>query len=203
MGYIAHKDIYYTRIHNTSKGSHAIYKQQMENKSNTTDYNYEQCTAQSLTQFLLGRTRRQSIHTKTKKRPPFSGRRVPLPRPSACSRLVPASHAAGEPSPAPLVRTHRSTTQPALLRLPSASPPTGRSQGHERRNEKRREKRNLTTGETGASMNREEGRASRASALYSAGLRPSPHPASGSTSLREASRKGAFLTPDRLTPCIH
>ena len=48
-----------------------------------------------------------------------------------------------------------------------------------------------------------ETRASRASALYRAGLRPSPHPASGSTSLREASRKGAFLTSDRLTPCIH
>ena len=29
---------------------------------------------------------------------------------------------AGEPSPAPLVRTRRSTTPPALLRLPSASP---------------------------------------------------------------------------------
>ena len=35
------------------------------------------------------------------------------------------------------------------------------------------EEKNWTTGETGASMNQEEGRASRASALYSAGLRPS------------------------------
>ena len=30
-----------------------------------------------------------------------------------------------------------------------------------------------------------------------------PHPVFGSTFLREASRKGAFLTSDRLTPCIH
>ena len=47
---------------------------------------------------------------KRKERPPFSGCRVPLPRPLAGSRLVPTSHTASEPSPAPLVRTRRSTT---------------------------------------------------------------------------------------------
>ena len=41
------------------------------------------------------------------------------------------------------------------------------------------------------------------SAFYSAGLRPSLHPVFGSIFLREASRKGAFLHSDRLTPCIH
>ena len=45
-----------------------------------------------------------------------------LPRPSAWSRLVPTSLAAGEPSPALLVRTRRSTTQPTLPRIPSVPP---------------------------------------------------------------------------------
>ena len=56
-----------------------------------------------------------------------------LPRPSAWSRLAPTSLAAGEPSPALLVRTRRSTTQPALLRLPSVPPWTGRSPSREGR----------------------------------------------------------------------
>ena len=46
---------------------------------------------------------------------------------------------------------------------------------------------------------RERARASRLSALYNAGLRPSPHPVFGSTFLRAASPQGAFLNSDRLT----
>ena len=49
-----------------------------------------------------------------------------LPRPSAWSRLVPTSLAAGEPSLALLVQTRRSTTQPTLPRLLSVRPWTGR-----------------------------------------------------------------------------
>ena len=80
MGYIAHKDIYYNKHVFTSKGSNdAIYKQQMENKSNTTDYNYEQCTGTVTYTVLLGRTRHHSMHTKITGRPPHrqGGRRGP------------------------------------------------------------------------------------------------------------------------------
>ena len=50
---------------------------------------------------------------------------------------------------------------------------------------------------------RREERASCMSALYRAGLRPSLRPVSGSTSLLEASQKGAFLTPGSVTPRVH
>ena len=50
---------------------------------------------------------------------------------------------------------------------------------------------------------REISSASRASALYSAGLRPSLHPVFGSTFFREASSKEGFLPFFRPTPCIH
>ena len=84
---------------------------------------------------LLHRTRRHNIHTKPRKESgdfPL-GRRVLLPRPSAWSRLPPTPLAVGEPSPALLVRTRRSTTQPVLPRLPSVPPWTSRSPRRERR----------------------------------------------------------------------
>ena len=43
----------------------------------------------------------------------------------------------------------------------------------------------------------------RGSAIRRAGLHPSLRPVRGSTSLLEASQKGAFLTPDRVTPRVH
>ena len=46
----------------------------------------------------------------------------PLPRLIAWSRLAPTPLAAGEPSPALLVRTRESSTRPALPRLPSIPP---------------------------------------------------------------------------------
>ena len=45
-----------------------------------------------------------------------------LPRPSAWSRRAPTPFAAGEPSPALLAQTRRSSPQPALPRLPSVPP---------------------------------------------------------------------------------
>ena len=83
----------------------------------------------------LHRTRRHNIHAKPRKESgdfPV-GRRVPLPRPSAWSRLAPTPLAVGEPSPALLVRTRGSTTQPALPRLPSVPPWIGRPPNRERR----------------------------------------------------------------------
>ena len=70
-----------------------------------------QFTAQTLKQFLLTDTVPQHPYkNKRKEGTSLSGRRVLLPRPLAWSCLVPTSHAAGEPSPAPLIRTRRSTT---------------------------------------------------------------------------------------------
>ena len=139
-------------------------------------------TAQSLTQFLLGRTWRHSMHTKIKGKE----------RTSLSWPVNPLRH-----SPRPDTQVHH-TAGPAApsVRVSTNWPLTG-PRAQEPKEEKKKPQ--PSTGETGASMNREEERASRESALYRAGLRPSPHPASGSTSLREASRKGAFLTPDRLT----
>ena len=82
--------------------------------------------------------------------------------------------------------------------------PVGGDADGRRRTERGRERERCTEkkeGQRGLPDQRE--RASCVSALYRAGLRPSLRPVSGSTSLREASRKGAFLTPDRVTPRIH
>ena len=142
---------------------------------------------------------------KRKGRPPFSGRRVPLPRPLAWSRLVPTSHAAGEPSPAPLVWTRRSTTGRTAtppVRVSSNRPRRATSVGTSEEEGSASQKERMNREERRASETRRE-RASCVSALYRAGIRPSLRPVSGSTSLLEASQKGAFLTPDSVTPRVH
>ena len=156
------------------------------------------------------------------------GRRVPLPRPSAWLRLALTPLAVGEPSPALLARTRRSTRQPALPRLPSVPPWTGRSPSRERRTKTRTKttgnrdedegqdderfsnsrttdsgRKTQATKTTRADERRGRGRAPPVSVLYGAGLRPSLRPVSGSTPLLGASQKGAFLTPVRVTPRIH
>ena len=134
--------------------------------------------------------------------PPFSVRRVPLPRSSAWSRLVPVSHAAGEPSPAPLVRTRRSTTQPALLRLPSTSPTNRPLTGPRAQEPSENKKKSCTTGR---SLYKKRKRSlacgppfiARGSAHRSAPFSaPPPFEA-----FREASRKGAC--PSLRPPHIH
>ena len=85
---------------------------------------------------------------------------------------------AGEPPPAPLVRTRRSTTQPAELRLPSASP-TNRPLTGPRAQEPSGKRKQREHGPPG-----DRGEPCVQSALYSTGLCPSLHPVLGSTSLR-------------------
>ena len=67
MGYIAHKDIYYNKHVFTSKGSHAMYRQEIENV--TTEYEQGSIYRHShLHSFYLW-TRRHSSHTKQKEDP--------------------------------------------------------------------------------------------------------------------------------------
>ena len=98
---------------------------------------------------------------------------------------VRASRVAGEPPPALLVRTRRSTTQPALLRLPSASPtnrpltgPRAQEPSENRGTSANESMNQARKGEEVAHhreiANQEEESEPRVrSALYSAGLRPS------------------------------
>ena len=120
--------------------------------------------------------------------------------------------AAGEPSPALSSSARAGPLQAACGASRPRLPPTGRA-GPRAREQARRKgarvsfadqpSRGEHMGEAKRREPRGRGRASRVSVLFGAGLCPSLRPVSGSTSLLEASQKGAFPTPDSVTPPVH
>jgi len=143
---------------------------------------------------------------------PFGSVESSLQRPSAWSRLAPTPLVAREPSPALLAQTRRSTTPPALPRLPSVPPWTGRPPSREHRTKERGKKLSLHKSQRGRRKRESQGEGeerakrrrrrrkqreerSRPCACPSfiepvlrPLLRPSPRPVLGSTSLRGISR---------------
>ena len=133
-----------------------------------------------------------------------------LPRPLAWSRLVPASHTAGEPSPALLVRARRSTTQTGAATSPVCASLDGplakpRAQYQDERNSGKRGSDSKNSGTLKATKGQELLKVLPVRPFVARGSAPSlpffaPPPFEA---FREASRKGAFLVPDRVTPRIH
>ena len=118
---------------------------------------------------------------------------------------------AGEPSPALSSSGRAGPPQAALRRLPSVSPTNrprratsaGTSEGKRALNQGERHTEPFGGETERAEREHQRQRAPRLFAFYKAGLRPSLRPVRGSSSLLEASQKGAFLTPDRVSPRVH
>ena len=117
-----------------------IYSHTVRMQFTSKSYNrIKQCLFTCTKTVLLIGTWRHNIHTKPRKENgdfPF-GRRVLLPQPSAWSRLAPTPLVVCELSPALHAQRRRSATPPALPRLPSVPPWTGRPPNRERRTKTR------------------------------------------------------------------